>query len=409
VTLRALPTFCIPPDWSQTVTESLEWQTNIMASPVGAEQRQLMRISPRRSIEYTAACFDSYYRGFLTSLMDAGAGQEFYVPLWVDINTLDRSAPAGATVLTFAGQRNELLNATAIFIAGDTPWNSQGLEVASTSFSGGFTYVNLVSGLAVRAGKGTTVYRLMSAYLEISSVTETRQSDSAVSAQVRFTFTQNSDWPVAEGFEVYQSAAVVEWTQSEADTMEGTYDRLQETLDNQTGIPVTIDIAGLAFPTNKFTVSLFNKAQIDSMRSYLYLLSGRLLLAYFPTGRADFVVTEDLVANTNALTVARCGFTEFGGVSSGRQDILVTLRNGVKFYERIIGSALIGNTNEESLTVADAWPYSIRASDILRVSFLQLGRLDADRIDIVYSTDSVAQVSLVVKRVPDLRVAPDWG
>lgn len=51
--LDALPVWTISPDWSDGITETLEWLTGLLASPIGAEQRFGLRLTPRRSFEMT--------------------------------------------------------------------------------------------------------------------------------------------------------------------------------------------------------------------------------------------------------------------------------------------------------------------------------------------------------------------
>jgi hypothetical protein len=45
------PVFLSRPNWKSGITERLEWQTDVMISETGAEQRRPVRTYPRRSIE----------------------------------------------------------------------------------------------------------------------------------------------------------------------------------------------------------------------------------------------------------------------------------------------------------------------------------------------------------------------
>ena len=43
----------VEPDWTNGITETLEWKTDILQSYSGAEQRIARRLSPRRTFEFT--------------------------------------------------------------------------------------------------------------------------------------------------------------------------------------------------------------------------------------------------------------------------------------------------------------------------------------------------------------------
>ncbi|AGF89702.1 hypothetical protein SP099_00290, partial [Salmonella phage FSL SP-099] len=47
------PVFLPLPNWKDGVTERIEWQTDVMISESGAEQRRPIRLHPRRSFEAT--------------------------------------------------------------------------------------------------------------------------------------------------------------------------------------------------------------------------------------------------------------------------------------------------------------------------------------------------------------------
>lgn len=48
MTIENIPVWPIEPNWNEPVKETLEWLTDIMTSPTGAEQRRCLRKYPRK-------------------------------------------------------------------------------------------------------------------------------------------------------------------------------------------------------------------------------------------------------------------------------------------------------------------------------------------------------------------------
>jgi hypothetical protein len=72
------------PDWSRGVTETLEWKTDVLQSPTGAEQRISRRLSPRRTFEFTAMLYDTARQRFEHMLWQGCAGT-WAMPVYPDV------------------------------------------------------------------------------------------------------------------------------------------------------------------------------------------------------------------------------------------------------------------------------------------------------------------------------------
>jgi hypothetical protein len=72
--------FPFPPDWSNTITERLSWLTAIQKSPTGAEQREALRLTPRRAIDYPLM-LDAMERSYFDVLLAQNGGGKWWVPI----------------------------------------------------------------------------------------------------------------------------------------------------------------------------------------------------------------------------------------------------------------------------------------------------------------------------------------
>ena len=407
MTIEVLPVWTIPPDWSDPVTESLEWLTGILASVTGVEQRQALRLSPRRSLEFTVRPTGSW-RTWYDALLSVPSQRRYWVPVWHEVGRLKGLAAAGMTSLTVSGARAELAGAEVLYLQGSQPWQYELAEVAS-SVVGADTVFHLVAGLATAWPRGTRVFPAATAMVG-EQPAYNRLADRTLASSVRFDLTQVNDWVPASGLPDYRGFPVVDLPTNEGDAQSGGYERIVADLDSQTGVRERADLG--AAPFQKFGASNFFRGRVnsDSFRALLYMLRGRLAAVWVVYPMADFRLVLPAALAAASITVERGGYTDLGTPVAGRQDIRILLRDGSAYHHRITGSAIIGDGATESLSLNPVLSSALTPASVLRISFMGLGRLDQDRVELTHRTDTdgVCGVSLAVKAVPDLRVAVDW-
>ena len=406
--LRSIPVWTIPPDWANIVNEYLEWKTGVLASVTGAEQRMALRLSPRRAIE-TVVTVLGPWRTYYDALLSTPDQVDFYTPLWHDRAVLSRLALSADPVILVEGVRTEMAFATALFVAGPTPWQYELLEVTSVAFVGGRTEFTVVDGLANDWPKGTPVYAAVVGTLTAQPQT-TRSSDSALHSTVRFDLVQANDWTPTLDLPAYRGFPVVELETNEDDTQTGSYFRYSAMLDNQVGIPVRRDLGGVGFPAVGGSNFVYGRSKADDLRTLLYALRGKCARAWFSCPTTDFTVARPALAADVNLVVARSGFADLTGPVEGRQDIRIRMRNGTVLYRRITSAVVNADDVTDTLVLDSALGTDVAPKQVARISFLAPGRLDQDLVTLTHTTDTegVCGVTLAFKTVPDLRDAEDW-
>lgn len=406
--LLTIPVWTIPPDWSNPVTETLEWLTGIFSSLTGAEQRQSLRRSPRRAIEFGVTAFDQW-RTYYDSLMSTQEQVNFYIPLWHDRAELAAAHTLGSTTIRVHGSRVEMQQAGVLFVQGSEPWLYDILEVTSVAVVNGDAVFTLTGATTIAWAKGTPVYAATVGTI-ISQPTFTQPSDASFQSTVRFDFVGKNDWPFTASLPTYRSHPVVELEINAGEPQSGSYFRRTSMADNQVGLRLRDDFAGIGFAGYAGTNFVVGQAAANDLRSLLYTLRGRRNPAWFALPTSDFVMTKVGHAADTAITVRRCGFTDLNGPVSGRQDIRILLRDGTVLYRRIVSSVLVAGGLTESLGLDSALGGEVRPDSVVRISFLVPGRLDQDAITLTHTTDTdgVCGVSLAFKTVPDLRTGNDW-
>lgn len=407
--LLEIPVWTIPPDWTEPVVEGVEWLTSVLASITGVEQRMSIRQSPRRYIEYTVRAIGEW-RTWFDALMTTQDQIDFYFPLWYEQGKLASNASSGGSTFVVHGIRTELNAADVVMLRGVRPWEYELAEVTSVTTSGGNSTFHLGANLASTWPKSTTtVYPVCVAQLN-DQPSYNRITRNIVEASVRFDLKQINDWTLSPTLPTYRSFSVIDIKTNEGDNQTGSYFRVNSTLDNTIGIPLRRDIGGISFPGSKSTNFILGRAALDDMRSFLYYMRGKANAAWVINPTDDFVLTHGLLSADTGIVVRRSGFADLNGPQTSRQDIRILLTDGTSLYRRITGAIVNGGGLTETLSIDSAIGQDIPRNEVVRISFMAIGRLDQDLVELSHTTDAdgVCNVSLAVKLVPDLRDADDW-
>lgn len=409
--LLEIPVWPFPPDWSSRVSETLEWVTDILQSPTGSEQRRSIRFFPRKTLDFSVTLWDSEAT-FLDNLLMSYSAGDWYLPIWYE--TIVTSEQSTTTFIPC--QRSPSLRAGgAIFIAGDTPFDYQIAEVASVSTTG----ITVTAPLNRLVTPGTLVYPMTTGRL-IEQPVINPDTDATVSLDPQFLLTEapvdsgqvipdgGPSGPVAPNeasglTNVYRNFYVLTDAPDWTDSTERGQDRLLVDFDNNVNIPDRIDTALRPFPTQKMQWLIETTPQHNKFYNMLQILRGRCTALWVPTWMQDMRLAVDVAAGASTIQVQRCGFTLAGGPRPERQDIVIETVSGELYFRRITGST--ASSTRESLALSSALPSALAVSDVARIMFISLMRLDHDSIQIDHLTDmtGISEVQLTFRSAPNSR------
>lgn len=396
------------PNWQSDLTETLEWKTDILTSPTGAEQRRGLRRYPRRFMDYSLMV-TGLERAYLDNYMSSAGASDCFLPLWQDQYRLAYAVSAGATWLPFAEANVGWFDSTNIaLIGGDSPFLLDLVEIASVS-SGGIT---LVTGGSPRAwSAGTPVYPVMKARpIDNAQPDLSHRTNEMFAGSIKFLITHPdpSLGTITSTLlpDTYGGFSVLVQSPDEIQSLDFSYTRILEELDNESSVPVRADTADTVMTTQQYRWYLSGRAEHKQFERMLMMMRGRAVPFWCPTFLNDFEPIASIAAGTNTLSVAFCGFTTLGGPRPNRQHIRVLMQNGSRFYRRITASSI--GASHEVLTLDSVVSSIIPVDQIAQISFMTLSRLDQDSIDVVHSTDNQGQSSatMVIKSIPEIRTAP---
>lgn len=368
----------VEPDWTNGITETLEWKTDILQSYSGAEQRIARRLSPRRTFEFTILINGNERARFENKLASVG-GNSWYFPIFTDVTHLETDVDLNTTVLPCSTTGRDFVIGNKVLIKSEINNINRAalLDVADVNENS----ITLINPLKSRFNAGACIYPVRLAVL--TDVPElTRYNDDLLSAQIRFRIGEHNAFSNdISHLPIYRNFPVLTMHPDWAESLKGRYERFLIELDNGSSIPSLLDTARLPFFVQEFRWFVTERIAQVELRKLFYYLNGCQKCMWVSSQSSDFNV---VFVDGRVIEVENVGFNEIGLIP-GRKDIAINLCNGDVLYRRIETVAAVSDEIER-LLLNDS--INVNTEDILSVSFLTLCRLDSDSVSWEHVTDA---------------------
>lgn len=370
------------PTWEGGIRERLEWYTSILAGPLGTEQRRALRLSPRRFFELKLIAKPSERSYMELCCFDWGA-RRWAIPIWPDVQELTDSLLQGAAFIPCKTAGRDFSAGGLVAVRGVTAFDYEIAEVLAVLSEG----VQLKRPLSESWPRGTRLYPVRTAQF-LEQPTFTRLTSDAASVSAQFILAETTDWPEIAPTQMYRGKPVYLEEPEESQNITSSYQRLIELVDNRIDRPRMEDTAELGFIAQSYQWMLTNREQAARVRSLWYFLKGRTKSLWVPTFSYDLKPRGVILPTSLIIDIEYVGYTKFGKSQPGRSDIALYMRDGSILFRRIVAS--LEEEDFEQITLDTSLGYSreISASDILRISFIALCRMDQDFIEINHETDA---------------------
>jgi hypothetical protein len=373
----------IPPDWTNGVTESLAWLSDVMqASATAVTQHRGLRPSPRRRFSFEVLAAGRARR--VADMLLLGHGGFWWLPVWPDVCLLAEPLAAGADRIRYPTEgRDFAAGGRALLWTAIDAW-----EVVEIKTAGGISanYLMLAAPVLGNWPAGTRLYPLRRARLADEGAEETLLSEDISRRRLSFDLVEPCDWPAPAGPE-YLGHPVLEMRPDESDDPTAGFSRLVQSLDDGVGMPLVYDLPDLALPSRQTHWMLHGRAAHTRFRSLLYTLQGRCAPLWLPSFAADLALASAVAGNGQTLSVEWSGYTRFGQGRPNRKDLRIELDDGTVFYRRVLASA--ESASNEVLTLDAALSASsIQPGRVRQISFMALSTLASDEVEIEHVTDA---------------------
>ena len=379
-----LNAWTLPPNWSEPLTETLAWLTDVQIAVAGTVTRTPLREAPHRSWEF-AVLADRVERRWVEHALFDWTARVWALPVFVDATRLGAPLAAGAV---------------------EIPVDTTGLDFAIGSLSMLWrdvaTYelvevAQIANGrIALRAPTrrawpvGTRLMPCRTARLTDAPELR-RHTDRLVSTQLRFEATEPCDWLAVMPATRYRGYPVLEHRGDESTDPVASFARRFELLDGEVGRTHADDLSGCAWTMQSHAWRLFGRTERAAHRSLLYGLQGRAEALWLPTGMDDLEIVETIGETALTLTVVACGVTRSLRQQAGRRHLRIELVTGAVFYRAIEASneiALPTGDTAERLRIDVALGLVVRPERVRLVSWMALVTLAGDTVELRHHADS---------------------
>lgn len=376
ITGNRITAWALTPDWSAGVRETLQFKTDVMTAWSGAEQRRALRIAPRRQFQFSAP-MGQQERRVIEAALFAWSSMVWALPIFSDGQRIASALTPGVfTVPCDTINRDFVAGGLAILIRDAA--NYEVLQVASVSG----TTLSLSNAVAGSWPSGSRLYPVRTARLA-SYPKIARENGQYATVQPEFVTVEPCDWTPASGLPQYRSFPVLENSPDAGTANDASYERESNLIDNETGVVEMDDIADIGFPVWMHNWFMQGRTQRAFFRSLMYLLKGRQGEIWVPTYQSDLKLAALIASTATTMDVEMTGYTLFLVGQVNRQDIRIELLNGTVFYRRVTGSTSV-DTNTERLSIDSSLGQQVTPSQVRRISYMSLCRLNNDNIDIMH-------------------------
>lgn len=391
-----LPVFLPKPNWKDGVVEGLSWLTDVLQSETGAEQRRRLREQPRQHLTASFASF-GVTRNLIDGYLTAVGPNEGLVPLWFYEEVVDNKLTV-ATVEVLGDFKDIPLRVNDTVIIRE-PYDMLAFELnVIKEYSD--NKIVLRYGLQRDFILGSTITPMRQSRVELTAEVS-QLTDQVSTTQLQFSVTED---PTI--FEMWD-APVYKNTGLRVFTMEPNFRDIAFTygsnavfFDGQVGGISMAYPGGQAQQWERLGFHINGREDMRKFVEMIHTMNGRWKSFHLPTYRDEFELIQDINTNDGALRVHPSGYTLYGQNSQNtRKHIMIELFDGRVFYNTIISSRTM--RGEEWLFLAETLP-NIAMSDVRRVCYMPITRLDIDSIEFQRLTDSrgVSTVTLVFVNIP---------
>lgn len=370
----------VPPDWSNGVRESLAFGTDVMtASATAVTQHRSYRAGPRRAYSFQTLANAQSRR--VADMLLAGWGGAWQMPIWPDVQWLAAPVAAGAAAVPCETTGFDFVaGGKALLYGGVNAWEVVSVDTIAAD------HITLATATSGPFAPGARLYPLRRARVR-GGAEERLYNDDVGRRSLAFDIDEVCSWPVLSGGSTYLGHDVLEVRPDEGDDPSASTNRLEQTVDYGSALPLVHDLPGVALRVQQSSWMLSGRAQHSWFRSLLYTRCGRLVPIWVPSFASDLKPAATVAGGSTSFFVEWTGYTLFGLGKANRQDVRVELTDGSVLYRRITAS--IEGGDHEVLTLdAALGDGSIAPERIRAVSFMALCTLASDETEINHQTDA---------------------
>ena len=364
------------------MTETLDWLTDIITHVDGSEQRISTRLRPRQSFEVEVREDDPRIFSEMQLAISAGQGRLWGWPCWHEQQRLTDAVPA-ETVSVAVGAATADYRAGGLALLWLSPAAYEPVEIDAVGDGS-------ISFTAPCVGDFPAGALIMPLRLANISPAVERYDAPADWQKINLTITclDSVDLAADPSPVQYLGHDVLVDPQLVGDSgMKRAISRAMWTFDPSVGQWANEVMGAYPLITSEHSWQLFPASTSWAFRRWLHRRRGRCVPVWIPSRQHDLVAASTVLSGSTKLVVKDIGYREFGISQPTKQHLALVRADGSVVCRQVTAAQAGTAPGTEELTL-NAAP---EASDVVRISFLSLHRLAADRIELRWKRAGAAE------------------
>jgi hypothetical protein len=372
------------------ITETLDWETNVLVSYDATEQRISTRIAARQIISFTTPIDESLQAATAQNTIFDWLARVWGVPIWWEQRRLKEIAQAGDLIIEVPTAYADFrIGGLLGIFAPDGGFEAFEIEAFDANT------ITLTSGLINTYSKRSVVMPVRTAYAN-TQPSKSRKNVKVETIDITFTTLDNEDLGSLTGQSIYDSKVYLNDPNINNDELPESFTRDVTVIDNG---------AGKLYQRSHFDRSRYRTrkqwythtaAQRWRVRRLLHALRGSQVSFFMPSFKPDFTVTQPIGSGAQSFTVENCGYTQFVQARKPFADVRFTFLDGrPEVVLAITGSSYNSVTNEETIVVNGAISgVTVQPEELDMVQLVSLLRIVDDKAVFTHSAAGESQVSI---------------
>ena len=382
--------FSAPPNWNKPLKETLTWNSGVSRSFAGDEQRQSLVERPRLRLEYDYVLANHNDIATLTNRVFGWELRTLAVPRWQDRSSLDSAASVGNTVVSCNTAHLGFYDGgLALIYVSPTVWEV--LDILTVAAG------SLTMELPVRNNwpAGTKLFPVYIGQLP-SKMKWKKITDRVWAGKVKFAAdpVQTEPYlPVAAAPLVYNAQELFvkrpNWRSpiSETSTMNVFIS------DYGFGAVQPESHSDFAEHSRRYSWQCRNRAEITLLMEFLARRKGRVVPVYMPSWDTDFELMRDAAGTENTLELRENSYTyDIGGHPA--KNTLIAIRQDGTYVVCTVDYSVLNAEGNMEFYLTTTLGSNLFMSEISRISYCDLRRLQSDTVKLVWHTTGVLETTL---------------
>jgi hypothetical protein len=379
------------PNGKNNMTENIIYNTDIIESFDGSEQRIPLLQEPRNLFSFYYTLMDNELKVF-NNFIERNLAKEIDFPLWQEITFLTSNELIGSTVINYTSEFERFQDGMkfAIMKKNNVKINKIYTALLVNSVAGTIT---LGSGITEDWEEGDILLPVFTGLI-VGNVQKVfpRGSDSIAGFDLKIQKSISDEKIVIDSiveYPLYKNIYILDKQPNKTDNFAQELQKKILKLDLGYGKNVIYDKSNQNFNLYKYKWTLTDKEKINNFKTFCNTIKGRGSDFWMPTFENDMFTIDTVYNPTNDfIQIEDQDFYET--YYTRVVNIKVNLKNGnYKLFE-VLDMEKIGNT--EKLTLDSTWGETINSEDIDSVNLIWKARFNNDEFLLIYINKNMAQI-----------------